>query len=76
LEGHLPAMARLIQPAVDQTRGQPGDPVTLAVKTHARSMAAQLESAAPVLSKLVEAGALEVVAACYDIDSGKVEILS
>jgi carbonic anhydrase len=76
LEGHLPGMASLIQPAIDQTHGQPGDPVTLAVKAHALAMAAQIASAAPVLSELVDAGELQVVAACYDIDSRKVEILS
>jgi carbonic anhydrase len=38
-------------------------------------MAAQLRSSEPVMAELVQAGKLKVVAAYYELDSGKVTIL-
>ncbi len=75
LEGHLPSLATAIQPAVDSVKGQEGDLVDNAVRANAKMVAEQLRSSTPVLSTLVEAGSLKVVAARYDLDSGKVDIL-
>jgi carbonic anhydrase len=75
LEGHLPSLAEAIQPAVDQVQGLPGDLVDNAVRANAKMVAEQLKSSHPVLSELVNAGALKIVAARYDLDTGLVELL-
>lgn len=75
LEGHLPSLAKLIQPAVEKAKGQPGDLVDNAVRTNARMVAEQLKNSEPVLAELVKSGQLKVVAARYDLDSGQVEML-
>jgi carbonic anhydrase len=75
LEGHLPSLAEAIQPAVDQVKDLPGDLVDNAVRANARMVAEQLRSSQPVLSELVNAGALKIVAARYDLDTGVVELL-
>ena len=70
LEGHLPDLAAAIQPAVDRARDLPGDLLDNAVVANATMVAQQLRSSEPVLSELVHAGKLKVVAARYDLDTG------
>ena len=75
LEGHLPSLAAAIQPAVTKAKEQPGELLPNAIKTNAQMMADQLRSSEPVMAELVQAGKLKVVAAYYELDSGKVAIL-
>lgn len=75
LEGHLPSLAEAIQPAVEQARGQEGDLLDNAVRANANMVAEQVKASEPVLAHLVKAGKLKVVAARYDLDSGKVDFL-
>ena len=75
LEGHLPALAAAIQPAVDEVKDLPGDLVDNAVRANAKMVAGQLKASRPVLADLVHAGELKIVAARYDIDTGLVELL-
>jgi carbonic anhydrase len=76
LAGHLPSLARAIGPAVDRVRNQGGDLLDNAVRANAKMVAEQLQSSQPVLANLAGAGRLKVVAAYYDLTSGKVTILS
>lgn len=75
LPGHLPAIAQAIQPAVDSVKDAPGDMLDNAVKANARNVANQIRASEPVLAKLVRSGKLKVIAAHYDLESGRVEIL-
>jgi carbonic anhydrase len=75
LEGHLPSLARAIQPAVDEASAMDGDLLDNAVKHHASMMATQLRASQPVLAALVESGKLRIVAAHYDLASGVVKLL-
>jgi carbonic anhydrase len=75
LEGHLPSLAAAIQPAVDQAKNLVGDLVDNAVRANAKMVVEQLEASEPVLSALVDAGKLKVIAARYDLDTGEVELL-
>lgn len=75
LEGHLPSLTKAIQPAVEQAKTQKCDLLDNSVKANAKMVAEQLKTSQPVLSKLVNAGKLEVVAAQYDLDSGQVDFL-
>lgn len=73
--GHLPSIVHSIQPAVEKTAGLPGDKVDHAVRMNAQLVAAELAQCGPLLNEAVAKGALKVVAARYDLASGKVEIL-
>ena len=73
--GHLQSVVDALEPAVEQTKGQAGDPVDNAVRANAQRMAGILTHVEPILSEAIKAGKLKVVAARYDLDSGQVEIL-
>lgn len=74
--GHIAAMLKAIEPAVEQTKGKTGDPVDNAVRAQALDVAKQLQQAKPILAERVHSGKLKIVAARYDLDTGKVELLS
>jgi carbonic anhydrase len=71
-DGHIGALIALLRPAVEQTRGLPGDPVENAVKANVEMVVKQLRSSTPVLAELVSEGKLKVVGAIYSLDTGKV----
>jgi carbonic anhydrase len=71
-EGHIGALIALLRPAVEKTRGLPGDPVENAVKANVEMVVKQLRTATPVLAELVAHGKLKVVGAVYSLDTGKV----
>lgn len=73
--GHIATVLKAIQPAVQATKGQPGDAVDNAVRAHALDVAEQLQSAGPILKRAVQGGKLQIIAARYDLDSGKVSLL-
>ena len=75
-EGHIAALLNLIKPAVNQSRGIPGDPVTNAVRTNVLLVVQQLRSSTPILSELVAHGKLKVVGAVYSLETGEVTWLS
>jgi carbonic anhydrase len=75
-EGHLSALLNLIKPAVDKTRGMPGDPVANAVGANVRMVVQQLRSSTPVLSELVARGKLKIVGGVYSLQTGEVTWLS
>jgi carbonic anhydrase len=71
-EGHIAVLINLLRPAVEKTRGLPGDPVENAVKANVEMVAKQLRTSTPVLAELVAQGKLRVVGALYSLDTGKV----
>jgi carbonic anhydrase len=71
-EGHITALVNLIKPAVDKSRGLPGDPVSNAVRTNVEMVVKQLRSSTPMLSELVAHGKLKIVGAVYSLDTGRV----
>lgn len=73
--GHLPSIVHSIEPAVKRSAGEPGDKIDNAVRTNAQLVAAELQACGPILSEAVAHGKLKVVAARYDLASGKVRIL-
>jgi carbonic anhydrase len=70
--GQISGLYRYIRPAVDQA----GTDVDAVGKANAKIQAAILREASPVLAGLIEKKGFKVVAAFYDLASGKVEILS
>ena len=75
LPGHLPGIAQAIQPAVESTRNQPGDPLENAIRANAKMVADQLCNSKPILFSQVAGGQVKIVAAYYDLESGQVEVL-
>jgi carbonic anhydrase len=74
--GHIAAVLKSIEPAVKQTKGNPGDPVENAVRAQALDVAQQLQEAQPILAERVQSGKLKIVAARYDLDTGKIDLLT
>jgi len=68
--GHVQSVVRDIQPAVQATKGKPGDATDLAIAENTRLMAAKIRSEANLgdLAKDVR-----IISAVYDLDNGKVE---
>jgi carbonic anhydrase len=74
--GHVVTLLNAIKPAAEMAKGQPGDPVENAVKINVALQVKQLKGLEPVLSKAVKNGQLLIVGAVYDLQTGRVELLS
>jgi carbonic anhydrase len=74
-QGHVPSVIKAIRPAVEQVKGQPGDPMDNAMRAHVSNMVTKLCTTAPILPERVKAGKLVIVGARYDLDGGHVELL-
>lgn len=70
--GHIVTLTALLRPALDKTRGMPGDRVENAVRANVELVVKQLRTSGPLLEKLVSNGELKVVGAVYSLDTGKV----
>jgi carbonic anhydrase len=73
--GHLKALLAAIQPSVEAVRNEPGDRIHNCVIANARRVARQIRESEPVLKDAVENKGLQVVAADYRLDTGKVNLL-
>jgi carbonic anhydrase len=71
-EGHIHALVNLLRPAVEKSRGLPGDAVENAVKANVEMVVKQLRTSTPILAALVSQRKLRVVGAVYSLDTGKV----
>lgn len=76
LPGHLPAIAKAIRPAVKASANRKGDALDNAVLENARLEAERVARSKLILRKLVEQGKVSVVAARYDLDTGRVVFFS
>ena len=73
--GHIHSIVESIEPAVKLARGQEGDLVDNSVRAHARRVAGILGRVEPILGEAVKARHVKVVAARYDLTTGRVEVL-
>ena len=73
--GHIQAIVDAIRPAVEASKGKPGDAVENAIRANVRYIATMLQKSEPILSELVKAGKLKIVGAVYHLDTGRVEWL-
>jgi len=73
--GDIPDVLKAISPAVEETKGQSGDPIENAVRANARDIAKRLQSSGPIIAPRVQSGEVKVVAAYYSLDTGQVELL-
>jgi carbonic anhydrase len=73
--GHIKAVLHAIEPSVEATRTMPGDRIHNCVVANAVRTAKEIRESEPILKEKVKEGLLKVVAADYDLASGKVVIL-
>lgn len=73
--GHIHSIVESIAPAVAETRGVQGDKLDPTVRANALRVAKFLNHSEPILKPAAEHGHLKVVAAYYDLATGKIEIL-
>lgn len=73
--GQIGSLIDAIKPAVESSKNQPGDKLENASKANVVLQANRLK-ASPVISKLIEENKLKVVGGYYDLDTGRVTILS
>jgi carbonic anhydrase len=74
--GSIGPMVAAIVPAARAVYRKPGDFVDNAVRENAKRTAAKIANDSKIVSGLVKANKVKVLAAYYDLDSGKVEYLS
>ena len=75
-EGHIGALVDLIKPAVEKSRGMPGDQISNTVRTNVQMIVQNLRKSTPILSQLVAEGKLKIVGAVYSLETGKVTWLN
>lgn len=73
--GHVHSIVESILPAVKESADLPGDKVDNAVRANAGLVAAALRASDPILKEAVAHGRLKVVAARYELATGKVVLL-
>jgi len=73
--GSIGPMVEAIVPAAEAVKGKPGHLVDNAIRESAKRTAAKIGKDSSIIADLVKAGKVKIVAARYDLDDGKVEIL-
>lgn len=73
--GHIRSVVNSLEPAVARAKGQAGDKIDNTVRANATVMTEIVRRVEPILGEAVKAGKLRVVAAHYDLASGRIEIL-
>ena len=69
--GQISSLYRYIRPAVDEAKGD----FVGTTKANARMQAKLLRTSSPVIADAMKSGSLQVVAAYYDLATGKVQLL-
>jgi carbonic anhydrase len=75
LPGAINGLVELIKPAVASVKGEPGKDLVNAIRANAKIGAAKLAGLDPIVAPAIKAGKLKVVAAVYDLATGKVELI-
>lgn len=76
LPGHLNSLVQAITPAVERSKGQPGDALDNAITANVQVIVEGLRTLGPILAEKVSSGALKVVGARYNLDNGIVELVA
>jgi carbonic anhydrase len=76
LPGSIGPMVNAIVPAAMAVRGKPGDFVDNTVRESAKRTAVKVATKSEIVSHLIKANKVKVLAARYDLDDGRVEFLS
>ena len=74
--GSIGPMVKAIVPAAKAVYGKPGDFVDNAIRESAKRTAAKIATKSGIVSHLIKANKVKVLAARYDLDDGRVEFLT
>jgi len=75
LPGEMPTFVQAIQPVVERVKDQPGDAVDNAVIANVQYQIEKLKRS-PLLAEHLQSGKLNIVGSRYDLDTGKVTLIS
>jgi len=75
LPGSIGPMVNAIVPAAKAVRGKPGDFVDNTVRESAKRTALKVATKSEIVSHLIKANKVKVMAARYDLENGRVEFL-
>lgn len=70
--GHIHAVVKAIEPAVDKAKSLPGDLVSNAIDANVDLVVNQLTVKSPILKEFSSHGKLKITGAVYDLDDGLV----
>jgi carbonic anhydrase len=73
--GHLSGLVAAIRPSVVATASSPGDRIHNCVVENVRRVSRQIRESEPVLKEATQRGGVKVIAADYELDTGKVRLL-
>lgn len=73
--GQIGSLLEAIKPSVESSKGKSGDKVENACKANVLAQIEKLKSSS-VLSELIKAEKLKIVGAYYDLDTGKISVIS
>ena len=76
LPGHLPSLVSALAPAVKAVANQPGDALDNAIRQNVLLNVEKLKAATPIIDKAVAEKKVRVVGGVYNLDNGRVELLS
>ncbi len=74
--GHIPSLIKALRPAVKDVLDQPGDLLANATAQNVRLTVKKLQSATPILQEAIAAGKLKIVGGIYELQDGRVDLLS
>lgn len=76
LPGHLPLLVNAIGPAVKAVADKPGDALNNAIRQNVLLNVERLKTATPIIDKAVADKKVRVVGAVYNLDNGRVDLLT
>ncbi|MCC5613366.1 carbonic anhydrase [Nostoc sp. CHAB 5834] len=76
LPGRIGLIIEGIKPSVERVKLRTGDNMQNAVIANIQYQAEKLQESSTILDKFIREGKLKIVGACYDIDTGKVNIIT
>lgn len=74
--GHIPSLVKALKPAVKDVLDQPGNLLANATAQNVRLTVRKLQSATPILKEAIAAGKLKIVGGVYDLQDGRVDLVS
>jgi carbonic anhydrase len=76
LPGHLPSLVAALTPAVKAASGQTGNELDNAIKQNVILNVEKLKTATPIIDKAVAEKKVRIVGGVYNLEDGRVELLS
>ena len=74
--GHIPSLTEALMPAVETASDQTGDLLTNAIKENVLLTVQKLQNSEPILSAAVRQKKLKIAGGIYNLNTGKVELVS